>query len=1420
MCVCEKVIAAVSDGYRDGIFSLETFTLDGIASVCRSLLPLQFRNCPWKAAYPDKDHTTLFTTEDQMNGYCAAYTQWHKAKLKIVFDRAKLAGAFSAGDIAVIDWGCGQGLATLFLNEYLKEQGLANCGIREVVLVEPALAPLERAEFNVRLALNESSVRTVNKALNDLTPSDLQLQSHCPIVHLFSNILDVKGISLKTISVNLGANLGPDNYVLCVSPYYKQIETRFSTLLSYFKKPIAFETHGYKTGKEKRSDYTYAFQTFMLPASEPEPIVHYEFFPAVRYRAGYALECVFDAIKDDDAAKSTFQKLTKFEVYAPFEFGVDVSDDINPVLAVLSNIICRGLPTLCSSRVESVFEQTYECSTPVEIYGGVIHQSCLADDRKSAIAKCIREQLLSADTTVGRLVYAPLAIAKLQKLLVEVLASGRLDFSAEKWRMLVVENDVPFARLALDDFLEACKHLRSLLADPTVFALPEIELTVVSAGRESFSSVEYDLVVDYSSTPRTGACDFARYKAKNGCYFRVFACSPDVGRVPRFIYTSDQIVYKPLCVKKTNGAYEPIEENVSHLRYFLQLIFRKSDFRNGQLPILSRAMACKSVVGLLPTGGGKSLTYQLAAMLQPGVTIVIDPLISLMSDQYEGLRKIKIDCCTYINSQVDDAAKREVQMETSRLLFVFVSPERLCILRFRNRLRNMRELGVYFAYGVIDEVHCVSEWGHDFRYSYLHLGRNLYQFVLPKRRRGDEHIALFGLTATASFDVLADVERDLSGEGAFPLGSDAIVRFENTNRLELQYRVVNVGSPLSFRNKWDIYEYKRDQTPPAISAGPGLLAELMTPESLARIRNRFIGRENITDETAKAEIMSTDLSVSVADDWMTDDRHASAGIVFCPHRQGPLGVNDTPANEGVQTMLAEALSIPKERISGYIGGDVLDEQNRFLSGETSLMVATKAFGMGIDKPNVRFTCHVNYSSSLEGFVQEAGRAGRDRRMALATILYCPSRPHVTVANPNPDTFDYDVIDYFYQNNFKGEGFEKKIMYHLMNMNPGSLVPDVEDDGSGSPIVEQTVHGFLMQLKHAPVGTRFVYVISTAFNAQGKGNDWLINSWLKEERKSNPSADKGVVVSDLNKNYRDYVLKAVYRMCCLRVIEDYTEDYVNHTLRIVASHQDEGVYYNALKHFLMRYYTEERAEIEVGRAHEMRGEDEVQKCLAFLTEFVYTKIAMKKRHAMQDIESFCRQATESRKHWLEVNEDLKDYIYYYFNSKYAREGYQTDNGEPFSLKDETEEGRISSFDIVFKYMRVVDNDVIGTDGSQKGNIKHLLGAVRLIRRSLTDTNPALALLLAYCLLFLKEETGVSVVLQEELKQSYHEAYCDFRERENDVCQFLTKMKRFCDEMGRRNVVNMEQLRLISQWQAEAEIIYQAKWLKTFATNFTK
>ena len=407
--------------------------------------------------------------------------------------------------------------------------------------------------------------------------------------------------------------------------------------------------------------------------------------------------------------------------------------------------------------------------------------------------------------------------------------------------------------------------LTSMSVEYADMKLPKINLTIISNNQydssplhmgeyhfdritDDIKNTVYDLVIHYSSSEKDSNYNFSTFRAKNDCYFAVFSASKENLTAERYVYTTDRITYKPFVDRNPQGGYVENVKQSAKLTYFLNLLFRKEKFRNGQLPILTRAMANLPVIGLLPTGSGKSLTYQLAAMLQPGITVIIDPLISLMKDQYDGLLNAKIDSCTYINAAVNDKARREEMMERSKVQFVFLSPERLCIRGFRSRLRNMYDIHVYFAYGVIDEVHCVSEWGHDFKFTYLHLGRNLYNYVLPKRTKDkSRHLTLFGLTATASFDVLADVERELSGNGAFPIDDDAIIRYENTNRLELQYHVIPIDGTYC-ASKWDVYRKKNDTLPSIIEDSSSRLEELKKPENVNRIKKRFVERESITDK--------------------------------------------------------------------------------------------------------------------------------------------------------------------------------------------------------------------------------------------------------------------------------------------------------------------------------------------------------------------------------------------------------------------------------------------------------------------------------------------------------------------------------------------------------------------------------------------
>lgn len=607
-----------------------------------------------------------------------------------------------------------------------------------------------------------------------------------------------------------------------------------------------------------------------------------------------------------------------------------------------------------------------------------------------------------------QLTLSPIGVFRIQKTMIEAILTGRLDILKSEFKILVIERDVPCAIMALEELAQMYNTLASLSEDYNKLKFPKVSLEVISTEEFASSGLQsvptscvfarvhkspdgdiynrmYDVVIDIALMRRSAIenISYSNFSCLNKCYFNIR--SANYIRSERHIYTSDTIDYQELVERNQQGEYNEFADRKTLLRYFLQMLFRKEDFRSGQLPIISRALQNKSVIGLLPTGGGKSLTYQLAAMLQAGVTIVVDPLRSLMKDQFDGLLRMGIDTCTFINSTIDAAEreKRANQMEHSQMQFVFLSPERLCIYSFREKLKNMRDLGVYFAYGVIDEVHCVSEWGHDFRFTYLHLGRNLYNYVLPKQTKARKHITLFGLTATASFDVLADVERELSGNGQFPLDSDTVVRDENTNRLELQYKIEKVPVEYPMDQK-AAYKAKQKFLEHYVKEVPQYIRELQKDKNKDNIINQYFARQN------KERINVTELRVSMPDNYAErKEEYPESGIVFCPHKNNTgISVNSNASelhkSMDVGTFMGSSDGDSDE--SDSIDKESFKNLELFRENKLPIMVATKAFGMGIDKPNVRFTVNMNYSSSLESFVQEAGRAGRDRHMALSVIL--------------------------------------------------------------------------------------------------------------------------------------------------------------------------------------------------------------------------------------------------------------------------------------------------------------------------------------------------------------------------------------------------------------------------------------------------
>lgn len=1369
--------------YADDIQKQYHLSINEIIRISRSYVPDRFKSCPWH--YKDGQGrelnrgTAVLETEEQCCAYMSAYGPMHRHKLMRALDENEFPYSDLTDGVEIYDWGCGQGIGTMAVIEKLRQHNMLG-KLRKVVLEEPSDVARDRAILHVKKALEDYHADVV--AVSKYLPSDYGDNSNSittinveqPIaIHIFSNILDIEAVSLKGVSKMITSS-GKKHIVLCIGPANLN-ESRLYAFRNYFlEKHIHIFTSfrdtyfGHHPNGNKYGCLISSFSFCLSPSSE---ILHkYKYFAPIQYFASYT-----DKITSHSLAQGAF------EILAPFD--MTAHKNLCPVYALMSNLISRGCPTLASKRV-------------------LDYVSAMTDERK---AKNLN------------------AVARIQKTLIEAIISERLDINKQEWSILVIEDKTSVAKISIEDFSETYHNLIALTNDYDEMVLPRLS---VSTKKDASSKKKYDAVIDVSIDQPCNAKDvsFSDFKASNDCYFIVR--SSERVYADRILYTTERISYKPLVERNSQGVYNRIEENCSKLRYFLNLIFRKEDFRPGQLPILNRALQLKSVIGLLPTGGGKSLTYQLAAMLQPAVTLVVDPLKGLMKDQYDGLLNTGIDCISYINSDITknfkEGRRRELALTGSQVQIMFLSPERLSIHRFRNVLRSMRESGVYFAYGVIDEVHCVSEWGHDFRLAYLHLGRNLFNYVLPKKVEGkDNHISLFGLTATASFDVLADVQRELSGTNAFSLEEDATVRYENTNRLELQYNVVEVDAK-DANKAWGVGDIKEKKLLEVINDATQKIVDIQDNSAVKYIKERFIERENLIDPAIVNKIQDAKLDVDVENGWYKQTNTDTAGIVFCIRASEKTNLS-VPSVEA--TLREKGLS----SISTFKGGDDTEYQDAFLKGKTCMMVATKAFGMGIDKSNVRMTFHLNYPGSLESFVQEAGRAGRDKKMALATIMYSPEKFWVkNVKTDKWQDFSADYINnkFFYDSNFLGEAFELYVMELLINK-LHVKISNEEFYGIDKPCIANS-QGIVKFIKRYNKGQILTYYISYKENEQilDEYNQYLYANQmpvfntlnakkLKTNRGFSYIRDYGSAV------YKDAIQKAIYRMCIIGLIDDFTEDYSEQTFRITTVCQEDTEYYERLSSYYRKYYSTERVESMMAEVRTLaKTEGVIMACLKHLTSFIYKSIAEKRARGILDMEQFCNLAISSKQDWKETNEELKDFIFYYFNSKYAREGFVTYDSNlqidvPFSLKDDTShddhsEEEITSFDLVRKYMRVVDTEIVNHD-SQMDNIKHLQGAVRLIRRAIADMNPVLNLLNVFCILYLGQETNE--MLEDELYDDYKAVFIQYMDQGRwDLIEEFTQLLVRHEALKDKENINKIQLAI--------QLEEHAKEISNFYNKYTE
>lgn len=403
---------------------------------------------------------------------------------------------------------------------------------------------------------------------------------------------------------------------------------------------------------------------------------------------------------------------------------------------------------------------------------------------------------------------------------------------------------------------------------------------------------------------------------------------------------------------------------------------------------------------------------------------------------------------------------------------------------------------------------------------------------------------------------------------------------------------------------------------------------------------------------------------------------------------------------------------------------------------------------------------------------------------------------VPIMNLEYQNVDYETVMYFYNQNFKGLLIEKWTMFDLLNRTN----IDISEKCYDGTKKYYHVDDFLEHLLNQEVGTK-------------------LTAYIHGEKVISKAHDNKI------QRNKDDIEKAIYRMCCIGLIDDFTIAYSSindnkNVYRIVTVRKADGEYYKELQRFLERYYSKAKAAEEIKKVPNYEGKNEIHKCLGYLTEFIYDKIAIKRKRAIDDMRTFCMIGAVDKIDWLTKNEKLKEHIYYYFNSKYAREDFKYPDMEgdnKYSLTTETDHGKDSNFATVLKYMSVVDDIITTQDASsQIDNAKHLQGAVRLIRRA-TDNNYTIDFLNVFCLLFLG--IGENANLLEELKNSYIDGYLAFNKEYNGHIEFYDKINEYKQALIKRKITN-EQIKLLDQWELEAELNKHVNWTNNFKQQYLK
>lgn len=657
---------------------------------------------------------------------------------------------------------------------------------------------------------------------------------------------------------------------------------------------------------------------------------------------------------------------------------------------------------------------------------------------------------------------------------------------------------------AIDDFNRLAQSLTSLYQEST----PTVKLSWISEAQP-------DIVISFSGKPdRTG---------------KVFTC------VCGDVSTPFPLAF-PFLTAVAGQARNSVMPDEQMAEWVLQWVFRKGSFIEGQWDAIYRSLQGKDSILLLPTGAGKSIAFQMSSLLRPGRGLVIDPILSLIDDQIDNLQRVGVDRVAGITSRNSTSEREELMrlFTNGEFLFMYVAPERLQIKGFRDSLRGLVQT-FPISLSAIDEAHCVSEWGHDFRTAYLNLANNLREYcsfngVPPP---------IMALTGTASRSVLRDVQRELG-----ILSVESIITPQSFNRTELQFEVRECKSEEKF----------------------GLLLGML---------NKIAVNLGFT---------------SAASLFQNRGETSACGLIFCIHVGGGYGVDEICERLGTQFGGGIGMysgSPPRKlqrnaELAQRWNQRVMANAGAFKDNELICLACTKAYGMGIDKPNIRYTIHYNLPPSPEAFYQEAGRAGRDRQQSYCVIIYSVDDEKRAAKLLSPQTTPEEIL---------GEiDFEKTRW-------------DEQDDVTRL-LGLHSFRGMNSELRNIEIVMEQLRPISR--------RHYQLICWGKDGDQN-----------DLE--------KAIHRLCVVGAIRGYTVDYAARCFEVEVA----GVAYEEIASHLYKYianFNRREAEhrIRVWKESMQDGMDihvGVRQACKTLIEFIYEIIERSRRRSMFEMLDAARQAVQ-------------------------------------------------------------------------------------------------------------------------------------------------------------------------------------------------